>query len=203
MSSHAAPKTPDAHTVKPRGKIVYSFLLVLVSVGLLPLGVVAYKLIDISREALVTSQQEVQLQVAAATVRQLNAAIATVRDLFPQEAFQTLRLSAAGEDSSVLSRLKTELSQRTGLAVVADEGDLLLRLRRAAGVEGWEVLVRLSPRPLATRAWRVCNMPGALNATLAHCMMRLSAPADDDATATFATHAAPGNGTAASSGGCQ
>ena len=116
----------------------------------------------------------------------LLAAIATVRDLFPQEAFRTLRLSAAGEDSSVLGRLKTELSQQTGLAVVADEGDLLLRLRRAVGVEGWEVLVRLSPRPLATRSWRVCNMPGALNATLAHCMMRLSAPADGDALINLA-----------------
>jgi putative nucleotidyltransferase with HDIG domain len=72
--------TSIADPPKPKGKIVYSFLLVLVTVGLLPLGIVAYKLIDISREALVTSQQEVQLQVAATTVRQLNAAVASLRD---------------------------------------------------------------------------------------------------------------------------
>ena len=85
-----------------------------------------------------------------------------VRDLSPSNAYQTLRLSAAGEDSSVLSRLKTELAQRTGLTISPDDGDLLLRLRRAADREGWEVLVRLTPRPLATRSWRVCNMPGAM-----------------------------------------
>jgi tRNA (guanine6-N2)-methyltransferase len=105
--------------------------------------------------------------------------IATVRGLAPQE-YRTLRLSAAGEDSSVMNRLKNELAQSNGLGIAADEGDLFLRLRRAAGEPGWEALVRISPRPLATRAWRVCNLPGALNATLAHAMMRLSQPQADD-----------------------
>jgi ubiquinone/menaquinone biosynthesis C-methylase UbiE len=106
--------------------------------------------------------------------------IATTRSLAPPESYQTLHLSAAGAESSVLTRLKFDLCERTGLALAPDEGDLLLRLRRAVGALGWEVLVRLSPRPLATRPWRVCNMPGALNATLAHCMMRLSEPTQED-----------------------
>ena len=42
--------------------------------------------------------------------------------------------------------------------------------------EGWEALVRLTPRPLSARPWRVCNLPGALDATAAHAMARLSAP---------------------------
>ena len=106
--------------------------------------------------------------------------IAMVRALAPQEAYRTLRLSAAGEDSSVMARLKDELARHTGLTIAADEGDLLLRLRRSADSAGWEALTRLSPRPLATRAWRVCNLPGALNATLAHAMMCLTAPHPDD-----------------------
>jgi ubiquinone/menaquinone biosynthesis C-methylase UbiE len=106
--------------------------------------------------------------------------IATARSLAPPESYRTLHLSAAGAESSVLNRLKFELCERTGLALAPEEGDLLLRLRRAAGTLGWEVLVRLSPRPLATRPWRVCNMPGALNATLAHCMIRLCEPTTDD-----------------------
>jgi tRNA (guanine6-N2)-methyltransferase len=106
--------------------------------------------------------------------------IAKVRALAPEGAYQTLRLSAAGEDSSVMGRLKDELAQHTGLAIASDEGDLLLRLRRSADGGGWEALTRISPRPLATRAWRVCNRPGALNATLAHAMVRLSAPSSDD-----------------------
>ncbi|HEX9371224.1 MAG TPA: methyltransferase domain-containing protein [Roseiflexaceae bacterium] len=113
-------------------------------------------------------------------IGELLGAIQAALDLSPPGAYATLRLSAAGEDSAVLTRFKGELAQRLGLAVAHDEGDLLLRLRRASGGAGWEVLIRLSPRPLATRAWRVCNMPGALNATLAHAMMALTAPADDD-----------------------
>jgi ubiquinone/menaquinone biosynthesis C-methylase UbiE len=118
-------------------------------------------------------------------------AIESVRGLAPPGAYATLRLSAAGEDSAVLNRLKSELAERLGLAVAADEGDLLLRLRRArrnlgqsqrgnqAG-QGWEVLIRITPRPLATRAWRVCNLPGSLNATLAYAMIDLTEPAPDD-----------------------
>lgn len=104
-------------------------------------------------------------------------AIAQVRSLWPADSFATLRLSAAGEHSAVLTRLKRELAQQTGLRP-AEEGDLLLRLRRAG--DGWEMLVRLSPRPLATRPWRVANLPGALNATVAHVMMRLTNPHPDD-----------------------
>src|SRR5262249_30070728 len=91
-----------------------------------------------------------------------------------------------GEDSAVMSRLKHELAQHTGLALASEEGDLLLRLRRAADGEGWEALARISPRPLATRAWRVCNLPGALHATLAHGMMRLSVPQPDDVVVNLA-----------------
>ena len=62
---------------RPRmgGRIVYTFLLVMLVVGLLPLAVVARKLITISRESLVTSQQEVQLQMASAIARQVDASI--------------------------------------------------------------------------------------------------------------------------------
>jgi SAM-dependent methyltransferase len=104
------------------------------------------------------------------------ALIDQVRRLQPA-AFRTFRLSAAGEDSSVLTRLKTDLAARTKLAPGGEEADLLLRLRRAADGTGWEVLVRLTPRPLTARAWRVCNLPGALNAVVAHAMARLAAPA--------------------------
>ncbi len=111
---------------------------------------------------------------------ELSGAISAVIALAPPGAYATLRLSAAGEDSSVLTRLKEQIAQRFGLAVAADEGDLLIRLRRARGGDGWETLVRLTPRPLATRAWRVCNWPGALNASLAHVMIALTEPAPND-----------------------
>ncbi|MFO7168676.1 MAG: RNA methyltransferase, partial [Chloroflexota bacterium] len=110
----------------------------------------------------------------------LAAAIEDVRALHSPGAFATLRVSAAGEDSAVLTRLKAELAARAGLQVADEEGDLLLRLRRSPDGPGWEVLVRISPRPLATRPWRVCNMPGAPNATLAHALAQLTGPSADD-----------------------
>jgi len=111
---------------------------------------------------------------------QLLGLIDEVRRLHPTDAFRTLRLSAAGEDSAVLLRLRAQLLARTGLHEAAGEGDLLLRLRRAADGTGWEAVLRLSPRPLTARAWRVCNQPGALNAVVAQALVRWGAPSAAD-----------------------
>lgn len=104
--------------------------------------------------------------------------IRLARDLGNEKAYKTLHLSAAGSDSSVMTRLKDEVAAKTGLAIGDEEGDLLIRVRRAG--DGWETLVRLSPRPLATRAWRVCNREGALNAAVAYAMATLTQPTAED-----------------------
>jgi tRNA (guanine6-N2)-methyltransferase len=107
--------------------------------------------------------------------------IDNVLALWPRQTFQSLYLSAAGSDSAVMERIKSELSAHTGLAVASHEGDLLLRVRRPpAGGAGWETLVRISPRPLATRDWRMCNYEGALNAAVAYAMGRLTGPQPQD-----------------------
>ena len=118
--------------------------------------------------------------------RRLLAMIELVRDLFPGSAFTSLHINAAGSESSVMVRLRDELARRTSLTVGEQEGDLLLRIRPApsrlpSAASGWQVLVRLSPRPLATRSWRVCNLEGALNAAVAQAMIRLTRPARHDA----------------------
>ena len=77
-----------------------------------------------------------------------------------------------------MTRIKRELADRLRLEVSESSGDLLVRIRRAAA--GWQVLVRTSPRPLSTRAWRVCNLPGALNATLAHAMVSMTDPIESE-----------------------
>lgn len=107
--------------------------------------------------------------------------IETVRAFYPPQTFQTFRISTAGHTSAVLLRLREMIAQETGLEDVDQEGDLLIRLRRPLdGSEGWEVLLRLSPRPLSVRSWRACNLPGALNATVAQAMVHLSEPHPDD-----------------------
>jgi 23S rRNA G2445 N2-methylase RlmL len=115
-----------------------------------------------------------------AQFRALLTLINKVLRLHPPGAFQSLYLSAAGADSAVLTRLKQDLARALNLEVGKDDGDLLLRLRRALDGDGWEALVRLGPRPSATRPWRVCNLEGALNGPVAHAMALLSAPAAHD-----------------------
>jgi tRNA (guanine6-N2)-methyltransferase len=110
--------------------------------------------------------------------RRIMAGIGHIRSLHPAGAFRTFLLSAAGADSSVFQRFGARLGQATGLKP-DDAGDLLLRFRR--GADGrFELLARISPRPLSTRAWRVCNLPGALNAAVASIMASLTRPAADD-----------------------
>jgi len=113
-------------------------------------------------------------------LRAVLATIEMVRRLHPAGTFQTLFLSAAGAESSVLQRFKHELCTRLGLMPGGEDGDLLIRLRPAPDRDGWEVLVRLTPRPLATRLWRVCNREGALSGPVAYAMAVLSKPRDND-----------------------
>lgn len=96
---------------------------------------------------------------------------------YPPETFATFRLSAAGADTGVFTRLKDEIGGATGLRSINGDADLLLAVRRPPGGRlGWQVLARLGPRPLSARPWRVCNLPGALNATVAHAMVALAGP---------------------------
>ena len=94
--------------------------------------------------------------------------------------FQTFRLSAAGSDSAVFQRLKTEIARHTGLQLQESEADLQLAVRPAPLGAGWQVLARRTPRPQSARQWRVRNMPGALDATVAHVMVTLAHPRPEE-----------------------
>ena len=85
--------------------------------------------------------------------------------------FTSFRFSAAGRDSAVFARLTEEIQEKTDLIHDSEEGDLLLRIRKSK--EGWDVLFRTTPRPLSSRPWRICNLSGGLNATLAAAMVAL------------------------------
>jgi SAM-dependent methyltransferase len=125
-------------------------------------------------------------------LRALLAQIQTALDL-NHGAYRTFMLGAAGSDSAVMARLKAEIARHTQLQAVSEDGDLLVRLRPShsapspqpsplggEGAGGWDALVRLSPKPLATRAWRVCNVDGSLQATVAHAMALLTEPKPGD-----------------------
>lgn len=113
--------------------------------------------------------------------QRLVAAIADVLDAMPSGSFKTLGIDAAGAESSVMQRIKQELASTVGLAPAGEErGDLLVRIIPSVARTGWECLIRLTPRPLATRRWRSLNFAAALNATVAQAMVGLASPSADD-----------------------
>lgn len=94
----------------------------------------------------------------------------TARAVVARGVFATITLDAAGAESTVMQRVLTTMAQTLGLRVVSDEADLHVRVRSSEGA--WDVLFRVSPRPLGTRVWRVCNYPGAVNGVVAAAMVR-------------------------------
>lgn len=105
-------------------------------------------------------------------LRRLVQAVEEIMALHPNKTFTSFRFSAAGSDSGVFQRLAEVLSSRLNLPHDAKDGNLLLVVRPSS--QGWEVAIRLTPRPLSARGWRVCNMEGGLNATLAVVMNNLA-----------------------------
>ena len=100
-----------------------------------------------------------------------------ILDARPGGTFRTFRITAAGAGSGVYSRLRQEIADATGLEPSDDAANLQIAVRRTAADDGgWQVLIRTSPMPLSARRWRVCDMPGALNATVASVMTSLVRP---------------------------
>ncbi|MDX2138397.1 MAG: RNA methyltransferase [Chloroflexota bacterium] len=112
--------------------------------------------------------------------KQLVAGIRDVMALHPADTFRTLGIAAAGAQSTVMQRLRSEMAHAIGLQSVEDKGDLQVRIRPAPEGGGWQCLVRLTPRPLATRSWRVRNYAASLNATVAYVMSLLTQPNEND-----------------------
>ncbi|MEW5806144.1 MAG: HD domain-containing phosphohydrolase [Acidobacteriota bacterium] len=64
----------------PKYRILYSFLAVLIFVSLTPLATVAWKLVDINKEALKTFQQQYQLLLASSIAHKIDSAIDGYRE---------------------------------------------------------------------------------------------------------------------------
>lgn len=112
--------------------------------------------------------------------RRLQAQLEAVIASQPRGAFSTFHLAAAGSDTTMMQRLRDSLADTLGLTIADDAGDFLLRIRKAPGAaDVWQTLARVTPRPLASRYWRACDMPGALNGTVAFVMARLAAGQSD------------------------
>ncbi len=87
----------------PKHRILYSFLAVLFFIGLAPLATVAWKLVDINKEALKTSQQQYQLLLVSSIAERIDTIVNGYRErlLFLKD---TIRSSISESRSRQLSR---------------------------------------------------------------------------------------------------
>lgn len=85
----------------------------------------------------------------------------------------TIGIGAAGSGSAVMRRLRAALAEALALLPAEDgKGELFLRLLPSSRGTGWDILIRTSRQPLSKRGYRLADMPGALNATVAYAMTR-------------------------------
>ena len=105
----------------------------------------------------------------------LLTAIRAVMNARPAGSFHTFRIAAAGAGSAVFARLRQEIVAATALQATDAAAHLHIAVRRAPGAQsGWQALIRAATMPLSARRWRVCDMPGALNANIAAAMVSLA-----------------------------
>lgn len=106
--------------------------------------------------------------------------------------FSTVMLNAAGSESRIMQRILHDVASELGLSA-ADEGDLLLRIRKTPDSSGWDVLIRTTPRPLSTRDYRQIDYEGALNSAVARAVWHMI-PSSEQSGVTI-VNVASGSGT--------
>ena len=81
----------------------------------------------------------------------------------------------------VMTRIRDQISREVGLDETDEPADLQVTVRRSDDKQyPWHLLVRTTSRPLSARDWRVCDYPGALNATIASVMVNMPGTTGDD-----------------------
>lgn len=111
----------------------------------------------------------------------LDRLLDTIKEVRTKQKFTSFRIGAAGSNSAEFKKIKEILSRESGLPLDEEDGDMPIRFRRSRlDSFGWDVLIRLTLRPLSARAWRKANMPGALNATIAAAMIQYLEPRRTD-----------------------
>lgn len=88
------------------------------------------------------------------------------------ETFRTFKLSCAGSGSPEMTEIRRYVADTFKL--IEDESDADLKLHIGKSGEIWEAGVALTERPLSLRAYRVANIEGGLNPTIAYAMNTLA-----------------------------
>lgn len=84
--------------------------------------------------------------------------------------FKTFKIICAGSDSLVVRSIADYVHDTFGLAK-KDEADLKIHIVKNNGM--WEVGIQISPKPLSVRSYKIKNMEGAMDPTIAYAVNSL------------------------------
>lgn len=88
-----------------------------------------------------------------------------------KKAFKTFKITCAGSDSEEVRAIREYIAETYALTE-DEEADLKILIAKRG--ETWEVSAQITPRPLASRAYRVRNMgAGAMDPTIAYALNAL------------------------------
>ncbi len=124
---------------------------------------------SVSRAYLVTQDPEYHLLYVSKHKSIIGDLIELIKNKNPT-AFKTFKLSCAGSDSPQARSIARYVNETFGL-VEAEEADLKIHVIKLGEV--WEIGVQITPRPLSMREYKVRNMSGAIDPTIAFAMNTL------------------------------
>jgi 23S rRNA G2445 N2-methylase RlmL len=87
-------------------------------------------------------------------------------------AFKTFKIACAGSDSSEVREIATYVEEKFSL-VEKEEADLKIHIAKID--EGWEIGIQITPRPLSVRDYKMNNLSGAMDPTIAYALNDLCA----------------------------
>ncbi len=88
----------------------------------------------------------------------------------PEEKFRSFKLTCAGSDSAEVRGIAKYIEETYGLRE-EEEADAKVHIIKIGDV--WEIGVQVTPRPLSVRNYRVRNMSGAMDPTVAYAVNSL------------------------------
>lgn len=97
--------------------------------------------------------------------------------IFSTNKFKSYYISCAGSDTVEIFELKQFVEYNYKL-VWEQQADLRINIGKI--YDEWIISIRISNRPLSLRNWKVSNVEGGLNPTIAYCMNILSCPEPDE-----------------------
>ncbi|MBU2109546.1 methyltransferase domain-containing protein [Patescibacteria group bacterium] len=87
-----------------------------------------------------------------------------------KEVFKSFKITCAGSDSPEVRSIAKYVGENWGL-IEKEEADLKIHMIKHDDI--WEIGIQITPRPLSVRAYKVRNMSGAMDPTIAYALNSL------------------------------